>query len=728
MIQKETALALIASKKQQKIIENDFSSFSEKYKVLGSIICGFIPKIGYYRDVHKELKLYKQHFGEDAMLNPFLEKEGKQLILLIFGSVISEYIPNVWNLLNTSPYQMGYARRSFRIQPSDAYTTNKFSVLTQIFESLDKGFKGMDIKELIRFNVYFEGTGYEYIFAVIFSERDPEIRNLVKDILQSEDEIGGVSRSILKGLLLSDKEENWKLVADLLIAAQRQEGLRQTILEVLDETHLGALHYFITIILQHDLMRFSSVIRAVNCWFGFGWEAPKKTTVKRVLEISASFFENSLLVAQALKSNDNLEVYIALWYIGLTDVDQANLHAVHILEKGCKEKKLLACMFINTTGRSSTHLYAYVEANFGADVEVDYWLLKNVFSVKIKDDLFCKIYRTAKSLPSKGTVHNGQVFLWSYYKITPNFFYDFTIANSQAAQLELLAQNISELPSESREKYMRVVFPNHFNWSVGASSDKITPIKLSDTSWEKQVMYQGLNDRNISVLATSLRVLKSIRITPLDMLKIEGLLAKKNKEIRTSLISLVLAQDDLEIKRIVEHIVVSKKIDQRLAGLEIISKLIDHPSFLDFNASIIQAYMTRAKIIKNEQLFIDKFEGTVKEYHFKNGFGLINYKNISPLLDPKLCLESTVKKGFIERVFATSSSLLYPAVINIKKLVTAINDLVFLLAENKNYEYQYHDYYGAIVTTILEKEIEFVRNVKGIDAQERLQYLPLPDV
>ena len=56
------------------------------------------------------------------------------------------------------------------------------------------------------------------------------------------------------------------MVSKLLLAAQRQEGLRQTILESLDEASLGALKYIINIVLENDLTRFTSVTRAVCTW------------------------------------------------------------------------------------------------------------------------------------------------------------------------------------------------------------------------------------------------------------------------------------------------------------------------------------------------------------------------------------------------------------------------------------------------------------------------------
>jgi hypothetical protein len=45
-----------------------------------------------------------------------------------------------------------------------------------------------------------------------------------------------------------------------LLAAQRQEGFRQSILETVDEAHPHAFRRMLRLIAEHDLARFSSVV------------------------------------------------------------------------------------------------------------------------------------------------------------------------------------------------------------------------------------------------------------------------------------------------------------------------------------------------------------------------------------------------------------------------------------------------------------------------------------
>jgi len=53
-----------------------------------------------------------------------------------------------------------------------------------------------------------------------------------------------------------------------LLAAQRQEGLRQVILETVDEAHPDAFRRMLRLILDNELLRFSATLRAMDVWFG----------------------------------------------------------------------------------------------------------------------------------------------------------------------------------------------------------------------------------------------------------------------------------------------------------------------------------------------------------------------------------------------------------------------------------------------------------------------------
>ncbi|HAI40637.1 MAG TPA: hypothetical protein DCM40_22340, partial [Maribacter sp.] len=75
-----------------------------------------------------------------------------------------------------------------------------------------------------------------------------------------------------------------------------------------------------------------------------------------------------------LKSKDNIEVYVALWAIGILDVDKANAKALDIVYSSTdRNKKILALYFMSKTDRTNDSLVAYFIQELGKDYALDHW-------------------------------------------------------------------------------------------------------------------------------------------------------------------------------------------------------------------------------------------------------------------------------------------------------------------------------------------------------------------
>ncbi|TBN06691.1 DUF4132 domain-containing protein [Hyunsoonleella flava] len=738
MIKLENAQAFIESKKTSKLQRSHLNGFSRKYNVLGLLITQLSKNTTHsYYSNNVNITPYKDHFGSDVTTNPWKSKEGAKLAKLLFGNYQAKYISDIWDLILKSPYQNDYTRRSFRCKSTDDYTVNRLRFLQNLYQSGTLGYSGLNILELAQYDIYdqYYYKNHSYVFAAALNDEKESVNlhNLIKDIFLGEDEIGGVTRGLIKGLLLTENPENWKLVEDLLLAAQRQEGLRQTILEALDETSIGALQHFIKVILDYNLMRFSSVVRAVDTWFGFGWEAPKTATIKRVLELSLSFFEKPSLTERALTSKDNLEIYVALWFLGLDDVDNANLKAIDLINTGSKEKKILASMFISQTGRTNHKVLDWINSNFGNDLEIDFWVLQTIpINPKLSDDLFNKIKHYGEELPSKGKIVKGQVFAWTAYTIKPDYFFEYLVNHANKDQYQLLAKNLSAITSDERSNFIRKLFPDHYSWSYyNTNKTKNPKINLKAAPWKRDVIHQAIKDRNTSVMATGINLFESIDLNDDDVIVLEDLLQRKNKDLREHIIKLILKQKENRVEAITSNLIASPKVDQRLAALEIMTVLHDSNRMVPFIDTQISLYTKRPKLTKNEQVYIDKFSKTTQDYSFENGFGAIDYSNLEPLITPKIIFgkDKSLLSNIISKI-TPKTNFIFGNLIDTEKTVNAINTLIRLFEKHQNYEYEAHYQNGAKETVLLSNSINFTdkKAYHLEDAKAQLQLLPMAEV
>ena len=119
-----------------------------------------------------------------------------------------------------------------------------------------------------------------------------------------EHETAEMGRHVTQALMSCNRPDAWELVERMLLAAQRQEGLRQTILESVDEAHPQAFRRMLRLILDENLSRFSSVVRAADTWFGFQWDGASAVKIDSIIERVLRFLDDEPARTAALAGED----------------------------------------------------------------------------------------------------------------------------------------------------------------------------------------------------------------------------------------------------------------------------------------------------------------------------------------------------------------------------------------------------------------------------------------
>ena len=177
-----------------------------------------------------------------------------------------------WTDAQARPYQRGWARKAFRGIGSPGLTVRG---------------RGSDLAELIERLGPFEAdpvwlAGWAGHLAMAGHVLSPIARTLggvlasaidlggrcgeetlaaLIDVGNGEHPVGIMGHHVIVGLLGSTRPEGWDFVGRLLLAAQRQEGLRQAILEAADEGRPEAFDRILALVLDHRLLRFAAAVR-----------------------------------------------------------------------------------------------------------------------------------------------------------------------------------------------------------------------------------------------------------------------------------------------------------------------------------------------------------------------------------------------------------------------------------------------------------------------------------
>ena len=721
MIKQEQAEQYLAPFKPKELKKEDLASFSQSYQKLGEYILN--------KPSSKEQRHLEANFSSLGLPEKLWEtKEGKALAALLFSEVQALYIQRVWDIAYQFPYSYSYSRRPFRSPNPEDYRAKQLRILKRLRSFYNVGVGALSVEE--QFQYAFYKGGEEDFFVVVLSENPDTYYPLFEEIFLGEHEIGGVCESLIKAALMVKDARYHTLVEKLLLAAQLQEGLRQTILESLDETTIPVLQRFIALILEHNLTRFSSVVRAVDVWFGFGWEAPQQAVVKRTLELAQTYLADLDKAREAVSSKDNVERYVALWAVAVYNVQEALSLATEALNN--TQTSYEACVavlyFMYQTQKKTSEILPFAEKYFGIEPAWDYWILQNLPKGEIPQELFEKMRTAAHKLPKDGKNFEGLGFRWLNFTVKPLDIYQSVLKVANEQQQQILAGELAEIPVDVRHILLDDIFPvlSRGRYSYYSEEEKnLPPEDYPADSWQRTLVRTALNDKGPYVVSKAMEVLKKVPLVQDDILALEQVLSRKNKEQRKESVALLVKQPEAVLKDSTSRMIVSKNADQRLAALEILTVLQEEGRLTDYVTEQVEAYKGR-KFSKNEQVLMDKLTynpetATELRYDLTNGFGVLNLDNLTSfdLPKPQFDKERKEKKG----------GFLFDKLVNIQKVGEGVSELLALWRANKDYEYQYEGYQGATETTLLGNVIR--RQHKGKDDEtpmEILEDLPLADL
>ena len=206
-------------------------------------------------------------------------------------------------------YSTSYLRRSFR---TPVYEMRRILGIISEFHkdmTIDK-----HVEDILRLQLtdteraYFENSLRWYPrgcsdMAVAYElERNNQgVIDAVRDVINGEGELP-LQRFVLNGIVKSANREMHELLGKLLLAARLQEGLRQSICECMDIGTVEAFRTLLAVIAENDLIRFSSVKRAVSVWLGI--IAADSNTLERISNKSID------LILECLDNRAKAEEYI----------------------------------------------------------------------------------------------------------------------------------------------------------------------------------------------------------------------------------------------------------------------------------------------------------------------------------------------------------------------------------------------------------------------------------
>lgn len=667
------------------------------------------------------------------------------LLLYFFGSEKAKYVKQAWDNLPQMMYQYGYDRRSFRAPNNKRYLlVNQVNFLRSLIVGSTiynyqegKIYYNLSFEEQIRYDTEVTNAPTQFmVWSAAIDSGDANLFQLFEDIIYNTDAVGKVSRNIIKALLNSNKIEAWQLVEKLLLAAQRQEGLRQTILEALDETSIGGLEYMIKVIVDNKLTRFSSVVRAIDTWTGLGWESEKETTVRNIIQLASSYLSNPESIPVGIRSKNNNEVYMALWVQGVHDIEKTVPYLHELLENGTIEKKCLALKFAGETHDPYIEMPLYFKALKESNLQVLAFAIprmnglleanaKSKFYIDNDDfpNFFDITYNLAQTITAKDTTFEGKVFSWLNTKFEKDSFYAAAInlIGENSSRLDLILTHFEGFSIDLREKLTRKIFGEKYSY-YNATDDNQKESTLP-TDFQKSFALRVLKDRGEFIMGSAVRVLNKVALTEDELASFQELFKRKNANLKKNLIAIVLKQEDNKIVSLVDTMLNNGDAEQRMSALDIMLQLQKKDKLTKKVNAWVKEYAARPKISERELKFIEQIEPSKSKevLSLENGYGFYNPNQISNYALPKP--EST---GLFSTATKKEKYGFSKSPTQIKAAIAVLYDL---FEANKNHEYEVENYDNSKETVLLGNTFSPLKKLSdNATKEEKARNYPLFEV
>jgi hypothetical protein len=568
----------------------------------------------------KRIALQKQKRESQDELFQLNAKDRNMLFYALFPN-IAKYVEATWNLFNQLPYQTGNERRPFRLKSHNSSYKQYFWLQEIIYRTTDFVFE-----DIIWFATWAGYLGFQtdqwgYLFAGAISvgdENSQKVFEILKSSAESTHEIAKMGRHVVRGLLSSTDPKCWDYIYHLLLAAQREEGLRQVILEAADEAQPQAFINIVHIILDNHLCRFSATIRASSIWFGLPFDNTNEKKVNEILTNVLKYLEFPVTCEETILNGKPIDSFYALWAKANYDAESAQNYAIQLTGSNVIDKRYIATYLLSSLCLKSSNkkLIGMLE---DPDLRVCALAFQGLTKQGLAQEyltnygLFEGVEKLIHRLEKERISSTPLVWDWIITPINKN-----KVANA-------LPQCLGKLPLQRLTPYFPIM-------ESSAKSHVIYLIEEKNTrdNDARQILFSLCGDTNPSVRDRAIKALHDYSLSNENVEEIESLITKKSESFRRAGIQLLLELDDKELLESITRLLQKNNENQILAGLDLINECKKSHRCGDKLTNLTKQFVSQPDLTTSETRIIDNIlDKNIEHYSLDNVLGLIDPNNLT---------------------------------------------------------------------------------------------------
>lgn len=498
---------------------------------------------------------------------------------LMMGAELRADLVDIVQRLPDYPYTRGFYRRLIRSRDYHQHVERLWRLIEKL---ICQHVTGLRAAQLLRSDYDREQYGRDILLpeqvALWLDRGNAQVISIVRDMLLSENNTNILSYEVLCAIFQSRNAEFVELVGKLLLAGKLQEGLRQAICETMDCGRQEHFAYMMGLIAEHDLIRFSSVRRAIATTIGVSGTYADRVD-KKQLALMLRVLQNPQEADALIESADNVEAMVGLWSKGSRDLKELIAGMEHMIEGGKPHSVLLVSYYLNVI---QDEAYARRTAKRV--------LAEITNAVPDAEDMKC----IACYLPFV----TGNFRIWDAEEFTKTFDpSEYFESTEEAAAFFDLCERAMDQMKRKEIEYRPCIFP----WygitltkdtlaegmilaalcADGTLTDRVAPV-LS-VAWigaqaaeillavpRTAVQEAALVDLLRTAPDTAKDILAKNKLISRHHTNISALLRLKNPQTRRAVLDLLYMQEDAPLRTSIAELLAQKDVNKRLGGLDLL--------------------------------------------------------------------------------------------------------------------------------------------------------------
>ncbi len=595
---------------RRRLSETWLSTLKAKSKFLSGREQKMLPELSYYIMPQDVCNFMRQllYSGKYTTLSELYRKQFPNLVDVCVRKAWQEDFYYALDQMNRYQMTAGWFRRSLRSTSYAPFVEQSIHLL-RAFARLD--FYDAELADVLTGNLtpeLYDHARNEYfayagILAAKLDRHDARTLQAVKDILFTENNTLMLSREMILGIVQSKCQELYEDLGKFLLAARLQEGARQAVCETMDAGRPEAFLHLFTVIEDNNLIRYSSIRRAVSTWIGIFDEKSVDRISDKLLRMMGQCLRDNAFLQEQLSSNDAVAISCALWAKGFYDAQDAINAVTDLIRNGTRQQKLTASYFNLSLQNPKLQMQAAKEVicSYPEDLELVacflpgflasansqfYDLVKEENSFRLRDDRIRKpkllspeeffqsreeastFYDILKNLldriPKKGLTLSPCIFPW----------HQVTMSQSDIAlRLCLIAWMLQQDTLLDEAAGLIPLVGQGESSYYGASRSAVTRVLLyrPATRTRRKALFELLHNAEESTNRIAHRLVEDMQLTPEDYRAIEENL--KYKKGRAQTLTLLKQQDKKDLTACINRLLTTKSEECHMGALDLAMQL-----------------------------------------------------------------------------------------------------------------------------------------------------------